>query len=1348
MKGDFSKWQFDPKNNFTGVLHQQGRVLLDSDWNAQTRITNNWQDTAGKDIIGPGVAGVPSDAQNSFKVQNATLNSEGRVALSVKAGRIWVDGILVLLPSEEVDPAPDVHRIATYLQPPIQVIPPGGFNIDNGIRDAVILEVWREAMNGFQMPKTLIEPALGGPDTTERAHTAMAFRLLRLADGDTCENIRDKLKDNFSQKGKLTVTLQPTNVRNGECPVVEGGGYTGFEHHLYRIEIAKVNSGDAMFKWSQFNGGLVGRGQFKNNVVTINANLQAIITSGLTEFYLEVVVYDPIPPATLGLGHWKVTYGAEVTLNNNNELQIGALKFSHTPGYIPASKTPDDEDNYVFFRLWNGIRPITDFPEVSEPTIPIELRDGIRLEFEPAAGANYVPGDYWTFQVRAGGIGNPEILINNQPPEGIHYYRVPLAILNWNGEGDLRFDPDGNEISDCRRIFPPLTDLPPGGCCIAVEPEEDLYNVVEKIKKNLKKSGGGCICLLPGEHHLTKPLLLEGVSEFHITGLGLASRLHISDKLESSPVILKDADNITFSSFAIINTSGQPVWMCENVSALNITNMFVYSSFINNDNPVVAIVDTLSQGWHIEDNTFLAPNSIGGTMLADSTIRGNLCLGSVIGIELTNMYELRIEKNRFFGLAGREIEHVYNSIDKELSKQDDVAKFLQELLEELVSSTKQSVNNRYIGLNATSLVNVVFVENQVVGDIGLSAELVENGKIHANQFLTTLYAADCGLTNGMRFSQNSIGKKRPQFGPQTGALYQVGLRIVADARDCKILDNFFLNVREGIIFEFDQGGKKETVRNFGNAIITEKPSTVEEKKRLSIEAKDMSDKRMDKRGFISSSFFMLRRCERTLIQGNVFDCERLGIEWSGTIDIVDFRISNNAFIGCHDVAIQIEPDGAIPLIAQRVDTNVRLIEKNRFEVYSGAVRSVIGAVRIEKNDMRIKTPENEKITSKEGIITIAKLMREDNLVHAALDDDVPKARALSYVRNKELEGNPLSLDTESFVKEIGERLPDDYKPGMGDTSADTLYTMKALAETEDLPLLVEAVKGNMRRLNNTLEGFVINLTALQNRVVHNRIYSDNQHITSGIVFHQLSGEVRENDVEVSQIGLLMAAKVGHTGENVTISGNSLKVVGVPTRGGKTLSVFSLAISSLNPGYLSIITNHFEGDVAIGVDPVSGLGLHRAAARKANNVFVKYEKTKHDDSTLKKAFDSIAHPLEYEKPVTEINLGILWEYVRPPFWLPDPHRNRPIILFTNNRIVRGWLGIAQTTAFVYRAKATLGKSLVVNVSNNIFDYGAGIIGHELIVVGNHSQAPIKYQSGPPDVRTSFEQAANIPAPQPF
>src|SRR6185295_7663641 len=211
MKGDFSSWRNEHRRNFAGVMHQQGRVLLDRDWNAQTGITIDWQDTAGQDIIGAGVAAVPADQPNGFKIKTAVPNvANNWVQVTVAPGRVWADGLLAQLFSEpDPDLTTDVTRNATYLKPPVQDPEANVSTIASGVRDAVILEVWREEINAFQMPDLLLEPALGGPDTTERVHTAMAFRLLRLKAGDTCENIIGSLRDKFGAKGRLKATLKP-----------------------------------------------------------------------------------------------------------------------------------------------------------------------------------------------------------------------------------------------------------------------------------------------------------------------------------------------------------------------------------------------------------------------------------------------------------------------------------------------------------------------------------------------------------------------------------------------------------------------------------------------------------------------------------------------------------------------------------------------------------------------------------------------------------------------------------------------------------------------------------------------------------------------------------------------------------------------------------------------------------------------------------------------------------------------------------------------------------------------------------------------------------------------------------
>ena len=538
MNGDFSQWRrFDPDENFNGVLHQQGRVQLDTDWNEQTRVVNHWQGRAGRDVIGDSVAAVPTTSPDGFKIEGAQVVNAGgteRVQLDVRPGHAWADGLLVYLGG---NPGTTVNRLATYLEPPAQ--DPAGTvsSIAAGVRDAVILEVSREAVNGFQWPERLIEPALGGPDTTERVHTRIAFRLMRLAADEDCHTIRGKLKDDPSALGRLKVSLQPAVVVPGDCPVVEGGGYTGFEHQLYRIEVAATNSGAPRFKWSQTNGGLVGRGRFIAGTppkVEIAANLSAIVTSGLTDFYLEAVQFDA------NLGQWRVTYGAQATLNNQQELELAA---GATFGTLPASLDP------VFFRLWNGLSNVSAFTNAATP---VELRDGIRLVFDPPAAKAYRPGDYWVFPVRAGEIKNPEMLIDAQPPQGIDYHRVPLAELNWNAPRQLGGPP---EIEDCRRRFRSLTQQ--DTCCtFRVGDGLSSFGDFDSIQAAIDAlpAAGGQVCVLPGL--FTENIEITQRQNITLAGCGPRSRIvgagPVEDGAETPAVIhVRGGRNITIDSLAV-----------------------------------------------------------------------------------------------------------------------------------------------------------------------------------------------------------------------------------------------------------------------------------------------------------------------------------------------------------------------------------------------------------------------------------------------------------------------------------------------------------------------------------------------------------------------------------------------------------------------------------------------------------------------------------------------------------------------------------------------------------------------------------------------------------------------------
>ena len=391
-------------------------------------------------------------------------------------------------------------------------------------------------MNAFQRPDLLIEPALGGPDTTERVQTSMAFRLVRLAAGESCESIRTRLHDDFGAKGTLLATLQPTASGPGDCPTVDGGGYTGFEHQNYRIEIADVNAAKAAlgphFKWSQFGGGLVGRGHFDNGTgvpkVNITDNPQAIASSGSDSFYLEAIKHDD------GLGRWVVDHGAIATLNDG-VLTLGEVFF----GSFPSSTNP------IFFRLWDGIERVqTGAHELSNNV-------GILLNFSAPGTANYIAGDYWSFSVRAGEINDDPLVgkrsgatLTGVPPKGIHYHRVPLGVVEWTGTTLSRID-------DCRHIFQPLTRQ--ATCCsYRVGDGMDSWGDFEKIADAIAAlpAEGGEICVLPGEYE--ENVFIGGKRNITIKGCGRRSRIAPGLATPNSPIFhVQNSQNIRIESLAI-----------------------------------------------------------------------------------------------------------------------------------------------------------------------------------------------------------------------------------------------------------------------------------------------------------------------------------------------------------------------------------------------------------------------------------------------------------------------------------------------------------------------------------------------------------------------------------------------------------------------------------------------------------------------------------------------------------------------------------------------------------------------------------------------------------------------------
>lgn len=229
MKGDFSRLTFDPRKHYVGVLHQQGRVWLDSDWNEDIfeRLAALQKELC--DVVGS--SGVPSPG-TAFQVSPSTdpVNPDN---FHIAGGRCYVNGIPCQFEAD-----------TTYFgQPDLWDPLPVPLPHDGSTLTALIyLEVWYRLVTYLE-DDSIREVALGGPDTSTRLKTIVQVKVAPLPSGNDaidCSGSRKFLP--VAGNGTLT-TLQPTAASSTDlCKLPDPSSFTGRKNHLYRIQVH--DSGD------------------------------------------------------------------------------------------------------------------------------------------------------------------------------------------------------------------------------------------------------------------------------------------------------------------------------------------------------------------------------------------------------------------------------------------------------------------------------------------------------------------------------------------------------------------------------------------------------------------------------------------------------------------------------------------------------------------------------------------------------------------------------------------------------------------------------------------------------------------------------------------------------------------------------------------------------------------------------------------------------------------------------------------------------------------------------------------------------------------------------------------------
>src|SRR3954447_15901711 len=146
MGGDYSRERFDVRNDFHGILQQQGRIHLDANWNEWVRIVDRRFRAETVDIIGRGV--VPRETSDAFLIR-----IDG-TTLTIGPGRMYVDGLLAENHGKiplEFDPVLAEERGSAPLpyaeQPYLSIVP--GPPAEGGTH-LIYLDVWEREVTYLQ----------------------------------------------------------------------------------------------------------------------------------------------------------------------------------------------------------------------------------------------------------------------------------------------------------------------------------------------------------------------------------------------------------------------------------------------------------------------------------------------------------------------------------------------------------------------------------------------------------------------------------------------------------------------------------------------------------------------------------------------------------------------------------------------------------------------------------------------------------------------------------------------------------------------------------------------------------------------------------------------------------------------------------------------------------------------------------------------------------------------------------------------------------------------------------------------------------------------------------------------
>lgn len=589
MSGDITGYLFDPRQAYTSVRLQQGRVITDLDWNENERIEADEQlrlladlicghgsTNGGFRLLGAETATINLPSGGNGLVQRATYD------VRLGGGTFLLGGHLHVWPG----PEPDGTFPQTFL------------NQDDwlqlGGQDAAALPTVPEAarvdlvyLNAFEHPvravedRELRERALGGPDTSTRLKAIRRVAILPGA-GDGCTEAAAALRDHVTQpadgdtsglshafdrtlgevlsKARLTVGFTGDDPTLDPCKPRVTQGYLGAENQAIRIELRAANR----FLWAYDNAEPFYRIEISDAAPGPDGSIELRFLERPRDpmlFPLQGAVIEVLPWGALlangekaadARGHLaRVTASFDpgsATLRATPAIPLEMQEWLNSPERDPILNPlgPDDPPRYFYARFWQpapeGSTDL-DYAFTQGAAVPLP-GTGLSVSFADFG----LPGDYWLIAARPNTPDRvvPWRLLEGAPPFGPRRFFAPLGLVRWTVQAEAL----SATVEDCRHRFRKLCSIQ--GCCtVHVGDGRASHGEVDDLQAaiDLLPPEGGKICLLPGNHVAAARLL--GLRNIVIEGCGPRSRIVAGPGQTDAVIDIERCAEITLRDLAI-----------------------------------------------------------------------------------------------------------------------------------------------------------------------------------------------------------------------------------------------------------------------------------------------------------------------------------------------------------------------------------------------------------------------------------------------------------------------------------------------------------------------------------------------------------------------------------------------------------------------------------------------------------------------------------------------------------------------------------------------------------------------------------------------------------------------------